>query len=663
LADVVDLDERRAEPRKRDRRSKALLEHIREGTFRAERHSDLLEREVDGRLEPLVDLKGLRDLQSRYRRAKRPETRKRLTAQFEKAVRERAKASSRPSSSDIERALLQLGPIGSAEQVIAFFPRFFRWDDGSPFALDRSQQEIIREAYRRDHHDRRIYKEIELELGRGGGKTPLATGMGTHALLAAPGRPKVFHASGDKAQAQLGVEYANGWIEESEDLFAWLKPMARTFKRRDGRGSYSIVPASGGLGHGRKPNVGIIDEWWLFERYAQTQTAVALDTALHKLPDAFRFAISTAGYDKETQYGRVHDSGMRLADVRTFHDGFLTIGRDIDIGRLFIRYGVPDGYELDLENDREMLRVLRLANPGSWVDHRELLRSIRRMAAKGELLEALRLYLNIWTRAEKAWLPPGAWRALADETLEIPDGADIFVAVDAAHTIDSTAVSWAWRAPDGRVVVRAKVWSLRPSAPAHVHVRGGSLDNETLVEPFIHGLGGRYRVREVVFDPNFFGTEGRHLAHRFHTAPIFPQSNEMRLCVQEFYKAVVGRRLDDDLEVVGARLAHNGDPILAAHVENIEGQKTVDGYWVIRKLNQSSPIDAGTSTIMAVGRALLPQDEESVYERRDLLVVGPDDEPDDGDDDAPTSQRLSRGELIVLGLLDDDEDDDEDDDY
>jgi hypothetical protein len=73
-------------------------------------------------------------------------------------------------------------------------------------------------------------------------------------------------------------------------------------------------------------------------------------------------------------------------------------------------YGMPEGYELDLEDDAAVLRALKLANPGSWTDHREMLRSLRR-AMNGDLdegddiqdeLEWLRLCLNYWTRSRAA---------------------------------------------------------------------------------------------------------------------------------------------------------------------------------------------------------------------------------------------------------------------
>lgn len=565
------------------RPTKSLTEHYADGTFEARKHEDLLDGELEGP-------KPLRGIQSRFRRAKRSEVRRKIALEYEKAARAYAEQRRAVGTSDLDRILLELGPPNSAEQVINFFPRFYRWDDGSPFVLNPYQVEFITEAYRRDEHDRRIYKIIGLEIARGNGKTPIASGLGTHALCALPGRPKIFQAAGSKGQAGIGVEYAANWVADS-DLRGWLRPRAQRIVRRDGRGEFAVMPAAGGISHGRKPLVAIVDEWWMFTTYAQTQVVTGFETALHKELEAYLLGISTAGYDKTSQLGEYHERAMKSPDIQTFREGFLTIARDPDAGLLWVRYGMPDGFELDIENDAAVLHALKLANPGSWVNHDELLRALRRTP---DVLEWMRLALNAWTVAKGAWLEVGWWKDCRDDDYVIPKGATIYVAVDAADSYDTTAVSWCWHAPDGRLVVRSRVWSTRREAPHDVFVSAGTLDNEKLVEPFIHGLARRYNVAEVVGDQNYFGPSLRHLSEHFPTAPIYQQSTWMRQYIQEFYR-----------DAAHQRIAHAGDRTLAAHVAAIEGTKTRQGYWHLEKLRNSRPMDAGTAAIMATGRARL----------------------------------------------------------
>jgi hypothetical protein len=333
------------------RPSKSLRDLVRDGSFLARRHEKLLDSHP-------VPWPGLAALQERYLGAGGDVERRAIAREFEAAVIAAHQASAEASSADrgptLEQEMLKLGPHGSARQAVRFFPRFLVHDDGKPWVLDRWQQDMIRETFRRDEIDgveQRVYKEILWGLSRGLGKTPLASGLGLCALLSRPGRPRIFQGAGSKDQAALGLAYASNWIGESDELADWLKAGVRNVLRRDGRGSYSILSAAGNLGHGRKPDVGIIDEEWAFTTAAQEQTKTALETALHKLLDSYLLSISTAGHSKASLLGRSFDAFMKLDDIRTYRGGFLTVARDREAGRLMWWYGMPEGYELDLEND------------------------------------------------------------------------------------------------------------------------------------------------------------------------------------------------------------------------------------------------------------------------------------------------------------------------
>jgi phage terminase large subunit-like protein len=75
------------------------------------------------------------------------------------------------------------------------------------------------------------------------------------------------------------------------------------------------MSSDGRLGHGRRPTVGVVDELWLFRSRAEVQTYVAIQSSLHKLSDSYLLAISTAGYDKESQLGRMYERALKLPDI------------------------------------------------------------------------------------------------------------------------------------------------------------------------------------------------------------------------------------------------------------------------------------------------------------------------------------------------------------
>lgn len=161
---------------------------------------------------------------------------------------------------------------------------------------------------------------------------------------------------------------------------------------------------------------------------------------------------------------------------------------------------------------------------------------------------------------------------------------------------------FAWRAPTGRIHLRARVWSTNPAQPAHVHVRDEILRNEELVEPYIHELAKTYRIREIVFDDDYFAAEANHLARAgFRIAPMFPGSNDMKDAVRGFRKGV------DE-----GTWAHDGDEMLARHLGNCVGITSMVGtkeFDKIGKPDRDSPIDAGTAAVMAGWRCLVGREE------------------------------------------------------
>lgn len=625
------------------RPTKSLADLIADGTFLARRHKGLL---ADA---PMVGDPELRRLQRAFSTATSEVEAQHFAREFEKEVKAGVDTRSDEAEGELAIALKELGRPRSARQVVNFFPRFFVWDDGSPFHLDDWQADLIKEAYRRDRQGRRVYKEILVGIPRGNGKTPLAAGLSLHALLAGAGRPKVFQIAGNATQAMLGVEYAQNWIHDG-DLSRWLATSSSQIRRRDGRGALSILKASGASA-GRKPRVAIIDEWHEFTTKAQMRNVVAMQTAMAKEEEAFILAITTAGHDKGSQLGLAYDKAFKYPDVKTYREGWLTIARDVENGALMIWYGMPDGFELDLEDDKAVTHAIALANPGSWIvgaGRRELLRILRRST---EPLGWIRENLNGWTKVAGAWVPMGAWMRLVEPDARPPAGADVFVMVDAAHTYDTCAVGWAWLGPDGRVHVDAHIWSVRAGAPAHEYVEDFYDGDEHRCEKFIHQeLATRYRVREVVADPNYFGAELRRLGKRFVAAPLFPQSNEMREYVQEFHRALSPASPN--------RIVHDGkNRQLREHVDGVAGSKTMDGYYQIRKLNEPNPIDGCVAVIGALGRALTAVRLGTGGFQ--VVDLGSDlDEDEDFEDEAALIAARRRQELedeLEPGDLDDDD--------
>jgi hypothetical protein len=568
------------------RPAKSLLEHVRDGSFRPNRHHELL---AGDRLR----WKSLQRLQDAYRDAASDEERLRIARDFEREIPRLHERRSRAGGGDLEPVLAKLGPPGSAERTIALFPRFFRHHQGPlagrRFTLAPFQQDILRRFLARDKRGRRVYRWLLYGVGRGNGKTPMTAGLGLEPVLSYDDGPEVYAIAGSKDQAAIGLEFASRWTEESE-LAEWLKPRAWKIERPETKGYLQVLSSDGRLGHGRRPRRFLVDEWWAFETAREEQAYIAGASALHKFDVADLIAISTAGYDKTSQLGIEYEQMLQAPEVEVLENGCLTIASDRASQKLMVWYGAPENVALErdaiLAGEHDDL--LRACNPLTTLS----LDAIRAQFALLPFEEACRLILNQWTKAKDVWISAGVWSRLRAD-VQIPAGADIWVAVDAAKNRDTTACVWGAWIDDRRVGMRARVWSADPQKPHHVFVPGGRIRN-SLVEGFIvDELAREFRVREVVFDPRYFDTQAENLADHGLDVTEFPQNSpQMADAWTHWHEAV---------EVEGT-VAHDADPVFAEHVTSASAVWTERG-WKVFKTKQSRPIDALVAAAMMRERA------------------------------------------------------------
>jgi phage terminase large subunit-like protein len=342
------------------------------------------------------------------------------------------------------------------------------------------------------------------------------------------------------------------------------------------------VSAEGSLQFGHSVSCAIVDEAHVLTTQKQADLWEAMETALHKRLDSFLLAITTAGSERASLLGRLYESSLASLALEQPAD-CLTVGRDEENGVLFWWYAAPETAELEDE------ATWRAANPASWVGLRDLRRQRNSPGTSESAFR--RLHLNQWTAGEDVWITPARWAACRSEEA-IPEGAEVFVGVDASFSGDATAVSWAHKPSEGPIVVRAHVWSAISETPAHVHVAGGHISFDA-VEDFITELAQRYRVREAVYDPAFFARSAELLSARGLTvASLDQRSAPMREAYSQFYEAVNA----------GA-LAHDGDGVLTAHVLNAAAHVDPAGHWKVRKIRQTHKIDGLVASVIAYSRA------------------------------------------------------------
>ena len=291
-------------------------------------------------------------------------------------------------------------------------------------------------------------------------------------------------------------------------------------------------------------------------------------------------AITTAGFDKQTVLGRLYDTAMRLPDIEK-RPG-LTIARDESAGFLCWWFGLGED---DDPEDRELWRAV---NPSSWITTDYLEQQAASPTVDRNAFD--RLHLNRWTQARSSWLPSGLWNSLESND-RIADGSSVYVGVDVGLVHDSTAISIAAPQEDGTILVQCRVWAARRDAVAHVHLPGGRVDLD-IIEEHIEDLAQRYNIVELVYDPRFFERSAQNLA--MVGVPIAPVDQASRLMQQAY--------ADFYLACKEERIRHDGDAVLAQHVESTMAVMTDRGWKISR--HKQRRIDAMVATAMATWRAM-----------------------------------------------------------
>lgn len=484
-----------------------------------------------------------------------------------------------------------------------------RWS-GRPLVFYPDQRAFFDDALAFNDEGERLYSLALWEIARKNGKTHSTSALALAFTSPAEGegKPTSSLAAGSSKQAGELFGTATDFIGKSDLLRALFITTREGIECPANGGLIERIAGDGKLNHGRNDYLTAADELHAWLTPKQRENWAALTTGDGARDDALLVAISTPGYDLTSILGELH-TAARESPFYEHHPemgggGFIV--RDPDARLLVHCHAIAPGTPLtDLDE-------FKRANPAPWRTRERIARDL----AKRQIDESTkrRLYGGEWTSAKDVWIKREEWAALADPELELADGTRIGAGVDASHSHDTTAAGWAWRLDDGRIGVRAKVFSVRKDAAAHCLFRGSKIklsaveafvaatlldrslaDEETVLErgSLADGdLAERYELEFVGYDPRFFNRSAELLAdEEITTIDYEPIGALMRQAVNDFY---------DD--VIQGRLVHDGDPVLASHVDAASGEK-VEGGWRVRRMKATRDIDGLIAVIIAADLA------------------------------------------------------------
>ncbi len=497
-------------------------------------------------------------------------------------------------------------PASDGPDVIDFIQGFCRGTKG-----DRAGQLIVLDQWQRDPitdlmalrpDGLRKHRTALIGMPRKNGKSTLCSGLALY-LLVMDGEPgaEVYSCAGDKEQARIVFGEAKKMVEADEQLSTLLTTYRDAIEFKRAGAVYRVLSAESYTKEGLNPSGVIFDELHV-QPNRELWDVMNLGSGTRRQP--LRVAITTAGYDLETICGEQYQYGKKVQ------------AGEIDDPTFFFRWYEPSRSDCDWRD------------PNIWAESNPALGNFLFLEALEEDSRKVpenifrRYHLNQWTSTETAWLPFGAWAACKEDSLELDTSLPIHVGIDIALYNDSTAVVVAQRKAD-RIVVRARVWE-NPYPEGH-HQHDDWELNIFEVEEYLRELRAKYPHPaceiddelkpgpEFNYDPAYFHRSAAVLEGEGLAMVKYPQHDSLMVpASQGLYQLIVERRL-----------AHDGNPTLARHIGNAVADQKPRGWRLTKPKGSRRKIDAAIACAIATYRAqIAPVVEQSIYERRDLIILG-----------------------------------------
>lgn len=497
---------------------------------------------------------------------------------------------------------------------------------GLPLVFEDWQRTFLAEALAADDEGNAYWRFVLLVVPRKNGKTLTLAAYGLYHLTQSEGSPEVLLAASSDRQAERLFGAATAFVRRSPMLLLelHLRDYIGQIARVDGGGHVERLSSDPRRLHGYSPSLCIVDELHAWTTPNLRRAWGALTTAGGARAGSQVFAITTAGEagERETgilgtllsaaeDAGEVEDRGA-LRIIR--HHGARTLAyvyeapaeadpRPLRAARASYRRAVNEQGE-DSAAARDALclaeewretvgQATKQANPASWISASNLADQAEAMPWPSQFLQ---LHAGRWAEDEGTYIAAADWRALGDPRRPILEGTPACLGIDGSRTYDTTVVGIAARAPDGRIDVSARVFSVRADVPHHVLHEGGAINLADVVEEVVD-LFDRYRVRDAAYDPSYLqGSPAETISGRLPGSRIFavePTSRFMREALAALWRGVAD-----------GVVRHQADPVIAAHVNAARVERGEGG--VIRRVvkrNPAKPIDATVAIALAYWRA------------------------------------------------------------
>jgi len=457
---------------------------------------------------------------------------------------------------------------------------------------------------------RRRFRVADLIVPRKNAKSTLAAGIGLY-MGFCDGEFGAEVYSGATSEAQAGEVFtpAKLMASRSLDFLARFDVTVRASNISCASTNSKFEPVIGRPGDGASPSCAIVDE---YHEHATEALYETMRTGMGARSQPLMLVITTAG-DNIAGPCKAHQDELEMILKGVFED-------EQRFGMIFTIDCDEEGRPEDWTTEAALIK----ANPlyGISIDPDFMLAQLRdaiRDPRKQATYQTK--HLNIWVASASPWLPTHLWLAAGDKQLSLDDfkGCDYVNGVDLANVTDIASRCMLFRREIDGVEHYYAFWkhylpATKIAEPENRHYQGwqktgwlietpGSMIDQMKIERDMVADAEKFHHLESAFDPwGAPGIIGNLQNEGFEVLTVPLQAKHLSAPM----KFIDGLLRD-------GRLHHNGDPVAAWGVSNVEVRPDQNDNWFPRKQSRYKKTDPGVALILAMSRALVAAEPEKSY--------------------------------------------------
>lgn len=484
---------------------------------------------------------------------------------------------------------------------------------------------------------KRRFRVADLIVPRKNGKSALAAAIALYmAFVDGEFGAEVYSGATSEDQAHEVFGPAKLMAQRSPDFLDRFGVTVRASSITSLDTNSKLEPVIGKPGDGASPHCAVVDE---YHEHSTEELYDTMRTGMGARKQPLMLVTTTAGDDVS---GPCYQHQQELQQIL---EG--TVEDDTRFGLI---------YTIDDDDDWTSIEALIKANPnygvskdpeGLQVEQRDAIRNPRKEATFRTK------HLNIWVASSSPWLPLEDWREAGDKDLKLEqfEHEEFWLGGDLSSTKDLASVCKVFvrqqptpviYRPDGNAATAEEIRAVGDALPEGWVRRIEQLDHyyvfwrhylpEAMLEdPTAKHYQGWHKTGHLIVTSGSMIDHGRierdvlDDSERFVLRQAgFDQWNAAQLAanlqnegIEVVYVPMQVKHLSPAMKwidglLASKRLHHDGDPVAAWAISNVEVKPDHNDNWFPRKpLNRARKTDPAIAMIVAVGRAMVAERDSS----------------------------------------------------